>query len=499
MVDVAIIGGGVVGCAIARELSRYLLDTVLIEKEVEVGFGTSKTNSGIIHAGHHAPADTLKGRLVVQGNELFDELHEELGFAFRRIGELVVAQSEEELPVLEELLRQGEDKGVRGLEMWDREQLRHEEPNLSPHLVAALHAPSAGVINPYEFAFALIENAVANGVELRVDSPVEGIEARDGFLTVHTPHGSLDSRFVINCAGLFADRIAALAGLHDFTIHPRKGEEYLLDKRLQGVVRRLIFPVPTPTSKGILIIPTYDGTLMVGPTAVDTDDRYDLTTTYEGSDQVFRSVRRICPSIDERATIAEFAGLRAVSDTGDFIIGPTRVPGFVNVAGIQSPGLTAAPAIARKVLEILVAEGLQLVTREGFNPHLPAPPRFAQQSAERRGEMAAENGRFGKVVCRCELVVEGEIDTAIDHGARTLDGIKFRTRAGMGRCQSGFCTPRIMEMLSERLEIPLHEVTKRGGNSWIVIPMTQDAKGGAEIERTGDADGDTGSGSCSDE
>jgi glycerol-3-phosphate dehydrogenase len=471
MVDVAIIGGGVVGCAIARELSRYLLDTALIEKEAEVSFGTSKTNSGIIHAGHHAAADTLKGNLVVKGNALFDELHQELGFAFRRIGELVVAQSPEERPVLEALLRQGEAKGVRGLEIWEKEHLRREEPNLSPHLVAALHAPSAGVINPYEFAFALIENAVANGVELRVDSPVQGIEVHDGFLTVHTPQGSLDSRFVINCAGVFSDRIAAMVGLDDFSIHPRKGEEYLLDKRLQGVVKRLIFPVPTPTSKGILIIPTYDGTLMVGPTAVDTDDRYDLSTTTEGSEQVFRSVRRVCPSIDERATIAEFAGLRAVSNTDDFIIGPTRVRGFVNVAGIQSPGLTAAPAIARRVLEILVAEGLQLEAKDWFDPHVPAPPRFAQHSVEQRREMAAADGGFGKVVCRCELVVESEIELAIEHGARTLDGIKFRTRAGMGRCQSGFCMPRIMEMLSERLGIPLHAVTKRGGDSWLVIPM----------------------------
>ena len=498
MYDATIIGGGVVGCAIARELSRYHLDTLLIEKEVEVSFGTSKTNSGIIHAGHHAPRDTLKGSLVVRGNELFDELHQELGFAFRRIGELVVAQSEEELPVLEELLHQGRDKGVRGLEIWDREQLRREEPNLSSHLVAALHAPSAGVINPYEFAFALIENAVANGVELRVDSPVQGIDVHDGYLTVHTPQGSLDSRFVLNCAGVFADRIAALVGLDDFTIHPRKGEEYLLDKRLQGVVRHLIFPVPTPTSKGILIIPTYDGTLMVGPTAADTDDRYDLTTTYEGSEQVFRSVRRICPSIDERATIAEFAGLRAVSNTDDFIIGPTRVRGFINVAGIQSPGLTAAPAIARHVREILITEGLQLVAKDWFEARVPAPPRFAQQSVERRRELAAANGRFGKVVCRCELVVEGEIDLAIDHGARTLDGIKLRTRAGMGRCQSGFCMPRLMEMLSERLDIPLHAVTKRGGDSWLVTPMKRDATTGSEVDRARDTDEDTGHGSCSD-
>lgn len=471
MYDVAIIGGGVIGCSIARELSRYRLRTVVLEKYAEVGFGTTKTNSGIIHAGHHSSPDTLKGQLVVRGNKLFDQLCSELNFGFARIGELVVAQGEEDIPVLNHLKKQGENKGVPGLEMWDQQRLRREEPNLSHKLVAALHAPSAGVINPYEFAFALIENAVDNGVELKVDSPVLKIGVvKDGFV-FHTPHEKIAARFALNCAGIFADKIAHMVGLNDFNIRPRKGEEYMLDKRLMGLVRRLIFPVPKPTTKGILIIPTFNGTIMVGPTAEDTEDRFDLSTSYDGAKQVFDFVSNICPSITERETITEFAGLRAVSNTNDFIIGPTNIKGFINVAGIQSPGLTSAPAIAEYVCYILKGEGLVLNPKDNFKHHVPGPPRFGTLGIEEQQRLIKENPLFAKIVCRCELVTEAEIHNAIDHGARTLDGIKFRSRAGMGRCQGGFCTTRCMDILAKRLGLSFHEITKRGGDSWIVTEM----------------------------
>ena len=271
MYDVAVIGGGVVGCAIARELSKYRLDVVLIEKEAEVGFGTTKTNSGIIHAGHHSPAESLKGKLVVKGNRMFDELQKELGFGFRRCGEIVIARNEEDLKTLDELKALGEKKGVKGLEMWDVEKLRREEPNLSISLKGALYAPTAGVINPYEFAFALMECAEQNGVELLVESSVQEISKDGDALLIKTSTKDVRARYVLNCAGVFADKVAEMLDLHDFTIHPRKGEEYMLDKGLEGIVKRLIFPVPRGASKGILIIPTYDGTIMVGPTAEEVD------------------------------------------------------------------------------------------------------------------------------------------------------------------------------------------------------------------------------------
>lgn len=480
--DVVIIGGGVIGCAIARELSRYRLKVVLLEKNAEVGFGTSKTNSGIIHPGHDTPLSTLKGRLVVRGNALFDQLCSELHFGFRRIGELKVALQPEDLEALKKLKAQGDEKGVPGLELWDPARLQREEPNLSRALLGALFAPSAGVVNPYEFAFALVENAQDNGVELRVDSAVASLTPEDGGLRVEVRQAKkaaeeVHGRFVLNCAGVSSDKIAAMVGCATFHITPRKGEEYMLDKRLKGLVRRLVFPVPTKTTKGTLIIPTFDGTLMVGPTAHDVDDRDDFATTTRGAEEVFAFVKKLCPAISSRDAITAFAGLRAVSDTNDFVIGPTRVKGFFNVAGVQSPGLTSAPAIAEHVRELLREAGLSLDPKPDFIPTVAGPTRFAQLTPEEQDRLAARDPGFAKVVCRCELVTEAEIHEAIDHGARTLDGIKFRTRAGMGRCQGGFCTSRCMEILSKRLEIPVTEVTKRGGDSWLVRPMEEPAGG----------------------
>lgn len=472
--DVLIIGGGVVGAAIARELSRYRLRVVLLEKHAEVGFGTSKTNSGIIHPGHDTSLATLKGRLVVRGNALYDRLHAELGFGFRRIGELKVAMEPGDLDALARLQSQGREKGVPGLEMWDPARLRREEPNLSRGLLGALHAPSAGVINPYELVFALVESATKNGAEIAVDSPVTALSAHPEGIGVTTPQSTFEARFVLNCAGVEADRVAALLGLSTYRITPRKGEEYLLDKRLLGLVRRLVFPVPTKVTKGTLIIPTFDGTLMVGPTAHDVDDRDDVSTTRRGAEEVFAAVRRLCPAIDPRDAIAAFAGLRAVSDTGDFIIAPSAVRGFIDVAGIQSPGLTAAPAIAEYVRDLLASEGLALEEKPDFDPRVPAPARFADQPFEEQERLAARDPRFARVVCRCELVTEAEIEAAVDHGARTLDGLKFRTRAGMGRCQGGFCTSRCMEILARRMGVPLHAITKRGAGSWVALPMREE-------------------------
>jgi len=466
--DVAIIGAGVIGCTIARELMRYEVRAVLLEKECEVGFGISKANSGIIHGGHHASPRTLKGRLEWEGNQMWDRLCDELGFGFKRIGELTVALEEADLATLAKLQRQGAEKGVPGLELWERERIRREEPNLSPAVIAALHAPTTGVINPYEACFALAENACRNGLELVTDSRVVSLANAGDVWTVQSDRGAFQARFVINAAGLYADRIAELAGVRDFVLHPRKGEEYLLDRRLTGIVKRIIFPCPTPVSKGTLVIPTYDGTVMVGPTAESIEDREDLTTTRAGAESVFAAVKRLVPGISERDCIAEFAGLRAVADSEDFIIGPTGKKGFVNVAGIQSPGLTAAPAIARLVCEILRDEGLRLRLKDDFVPSIPKAVHVAPLSTPEQVELAARDPRYGRIACRCEYVTEGEVSDAIHRGARTLDGIKFRTRAGMGRCQGGFCTSRCMELLASELGVPFTAITKRGGGSWIV-------------------------------
>lgn len=466
--DVAIVGGGVVGSAIARELSKYRVRTVLLDKECEVGFGTSKSNSGIIHAGHHSSPDTLKGSLVVDGCRDFPELAKELNFGYRQVGEIVVAKNANEVPTLQMLLERGRKKGVPGLELWDHDHLLADEPNLSHDLVGGLFAPTAGVINPYEYCFNLVENARQNGVELKVDSEVLRIDRRGDIFALQTPNELVHAHFIINAAGVYAAKIAAMVGLHDFIIRPRRGEEYMLDKRMKGVVRRVIFPVPTGKSKGMLIIPTFDGTIMIGPTAEDQDSFDDVSTTEGSAQKVFDSARSIVPSIHPRDTIAEFAGLRAVSDTNDFIIGTTSVKGFINVAGIQSPGLTAAPAIARYVRDILGDEGLELSEKLEFEPNVEGIPRFSALSEEERFELIEKDPHYARIVCRCEEVTEREVLDAIDRGGRTLDGLKFRVRAGMGRCQGGFCAWRCMELLGERLGTPPEEVTKRGDGSWLV-------------------------------
>ena len=466
--DVLIVGGGIVGCAIARELTRYQLRVALCEKEPEVGFGTTKANSGIIHGGHHAAPDTLKGRLEWAGNQQWDRLAAELGFGFRRIGELTVARAADQLPILDKLIHHATVKGIPGVELWDAERIRREEPALSPAILAAVFAPTTGVINPYEACYGLAENAVRNGLDLRTDFVVERLQPEDGHWVVLAPNAALRSRFVINAAGLHADRVAASALAGDFNIQPRKGEEYLLDKRLQGLVKRVIFPCPSPVSKGILVIPTFDGTIMVGPTAEETDDRTELTTSTSGAHTVFDAVRDLVPGISEKDVIAQFAGLRAVAVGEDFIIGPTSRRGFINAAGIQSPGLTAAPAIAELVLDILRAEGLSLVARTDFVPTVLRPLHFAALSTMEQIALSLRDPRYRRIACRCEYVTEGEVLDAIQRGATTLDGIKFRTRAGMGRCQGGFCTVRCMELLAKSREIDMANVTKRGHDSWLV-------------------------------
>lgn len=472
--DVTIIGGGVIGCAIARELGRYRLHVLLLERAAEVGFGTSKANSGIIHAGHHSAPSTLKGRLEWEGNRRWPALADALGFGFRRIGELTVAFDEGDRRTLRKLLEQGLSKGVPGLELWPVERIRDEEPNLSGDVVEALHAPTAAVVNPYEACFALAENAVRNGVEIACSESVKAIDRDpDGWL-LYTPARTVRSRFVINAAGLHADRVAEMAGAEPFTVRARKGEEYLLDKRLVGMVKRLIFPCPTPHSKGILVIPTFDGTLMVGPTAHMTD-KGDLSTTVEGAEEAFAGARRLVPGISERDCIAQFAGLRAVLEGEDFLIGPTRVPGFLNVAGIQSPGLTAAPAIAEQVAELLAAEGLVLEPDDAFVEGVDAPVHVADLDREALAALAARDPRYARIACRCENVTEGEVLDAVARGARTLDGLKFRTRVAMGRCQGGFCTWRCLSLLSEATRTPIPALTKRGGGSWIACERSDRA------------------------
>ncbi|HBC87360.1 MAG TPA: FAD/NAD(P)-binding oxidoreductase [Lentisphaeria bacterium] len=472
--DILIIGAGVVGAAVARELSRYKLRIAVIEKEEDVSFGTSKANSGIIHAGFHSQPGTLKLKLEAEGNRRFDELSAELGFPFERRGELMVAFSDDELQILHKYYQRGVQNGIEGMELLGRERTLELEPNLNPDILGSLHSPTAGIVGPYEYCFALIENAKTNGVEVFLDSKVEKISRRDSCLECVSSKGvSLTGKFVINAAGLFSDEIAKLAGVDGFRIIPRKGEEYLLDRRVGGLVRRVIFPVPSEKSKGLLVIPTVDGPVMVGPTAVDIEDKTDFSTTRSGLEAVFKNAQKMVPAIRATDIITSFVGLRPAATGGDFIIGKTSVKGFINAAGIQSPGLTASPAIAEMIKDILVAEGLELKKKDNFQAVRKAVPKIRPLVEQRDYKMIekliAKDKNYSKLVCRCENITEAEIIAAIRSGHSTLDGIKFSARACTGRCQGGFCTSRILDIIHRETGIPIEKISKKGKGSEVLL------------------------------
>ena len=468
MIDILIIGAGVAGAAIARELSRYKLSIAVLEKEEEPAFGVSKSNSGIIHPGTQNPAGSLKGRLCLEGNTLIRRISGELGLDFKETGELIVAFTEDEIQRLLMIKSEAETLGVPELKMVDKAWLRANEPNLNPEVIAALYAPGAGVISPYRLVYALCENALKNGVELYTQTKVENIIFTKPGFEIQTAKGSFKARYVINAAGLFADEISRMAGISDFQIRPRKGEEFILDKKKENLTRHLIFPLPSKISKGVLVIKTADGNPMIGPTAEDIEDKEDLSTSEEGLKKVITLSQRLVPAINESDIIAYFSGLRPVAGD-DFIIRyEDKAPGFINVAGIQSPGLTAAPAIAKMVCGILREKGLQLEKKDDFICEREKPIHLFNIPLSETKNLIKQDAGYGDIVCRCELVSAKEVEDAISAGARTMDGIKFRTRAQAGRCHGSFCATRLMKILSEETKTPLTAITKRGKGSEIV-------------------------------
>jgi glycerol-3-phosphate dehydrogenase len=478
--DTVIIGGGVTGTSIARELSRYRLKIALLEKEEELAFGVSKSNSGIIHPGTQNSVNSLKGKLCVMGNSLTRRMSKELGIDFKEVGELVVAFNEDERLKLVQLKKEAEDLGVPRLEIVDKKWLDRHEPNLSKEAVAALYAPTAGIISPYRWVYDLSENTVKNGVEIYTLTKVEDIDiAGDRDFQIQTSKGVFKTRFVINAAGLFADDISRMVGIDDFIIKPRKGEEFLLDKKKENITNHLIFPLPSANSKGVLVIKTSDGNPMIGPTAQEVESKDDLSTSEEGFKKVLSSVQRLVPSINGDDVIAYFAGLRPVAGNasghtglkpeGDFIIRhEDAVPGFINVAGIQSPGLTAAPAIALTVINILKNNRLSLKKKIFFHKDRKKEVHLFNIPLTKTKNLIKKDPSYGDIVCRCEMVSAKEVRDAISRGATTLDGIKFRTRAQAGRCHGSFCTTRLIKILSEKTDKKSIEITKRGKGSEII-------------------------------
>ena len=472
MYDVLIIGGGVTGSAIARELSRYDLKTALFEKGEDVCSGTSKANSGIAHAGFDAAPGSLKAKMNIRGSQMMVELSRKLDFPYKRNGSLVLCFDEKDRPRLEKLLQQGKENGVEGLEILEKKELLALEPALSEEVVCALHAPTGGIVCPFKLTIALAENAAVNGVEFHLNEGVKRVSKGpvEGYF-VETEKGTYETRIVVNAAGLYSDEIHNQVSGEKLHITPRKGEYCLMDKKIGQLVSHTIFQMPTAMGKGVLVTPTVHGNLMVGPTATDISDKEGVDTTAEGLDEVLKKAALSVKSLPRGVTITSFAGLRAHEDHDDFILGEVKdAPGFFDAVGIESPGLTSAPAIgewmAEKIVEKL-RKTQKVDEKKDFQETRKDIPNIASMDQAEAAALIAENPAYGTVICRCEKVSEGEIIDAIRRplGARSLDGIKRRTRAGMGRCQAGFCSTKVMEILARELGIPLEEVTKAGGDS----------------------------------
>ena len=476
MYDAVIIGGGAVGCAVARYLSRYRLSICLVERGEDVCVGTSKANSAICHAGFDAPVGSAKARFNVEGSRMMEGLSQELDFPYRRCGSLVLCFDEAELPHLRELLERGVQNGVEGLEILDRAALRALEPAVSDKAVAALWAPTGAVLCPFGMTIALAENAAANGCAFRFNTEVARIERRDGFFRLHTGGDCIDTRVVISAAGVYGDALHNQLCADKLTIVPRRGEYCLLDRTCGQLVQHTIFQLPSAMGKGVLVTPTVHGNLLVGPSAVDQPDKDRTATTAEGLRSVAETAAKSVENLPMRDVITSFAGLRAhlSGPEDDFIVGEST-DGFFEAVGIESPGLSSAPAIGRYLAELAAAK-LHAAEKEDFIAQRRDMPHPREMDFASRQDLIARDPAYGQVICRCEGVTEGEIRDAIRRvpGARSLDGVKRRVRAGMGRCQGGFCGPKVMELLSRELHVPITALTKGGGESRLLAGRTKE-------------------------
>ena len=476
MYDAVIIGGGAVGCAVARYLSRYRLSICLVERGEDVCVGTSKANSAICHAGFDAPVGSAKARFNVEGSRMMEGLSQELDFPYRRCGSLVLCFDEAELPHLRELLERGVQNGVEGLEILDRAALRALEPAVSDKAVAALWAPTGAVLCPFGMTIDLAENAAANGCGFRFNTEVARIERRDGFFRLHTGGDCIDTRVVISAAGVYGDALHNQLCADKLTIVPRRGEYCLLDRTCGQLVQHTIFQLPSAMGKGVLVTPTVHGNLLVGPTAVDQPDKDRTATTAEGLRSVAETAAKSVENLPMRDVITSFAGLRAhlSGPEDDFIVGEST-DGFFEAVGIESPGLSSAPAIGRYLAELAAAK-LHAAEKEDFIAQRRDMPHPREMDFASRQDLIARDPAYGQVICRCEGVTEGEIRDAIRRvpGARSLDGVKRRVRAGMGRCQGGFCGPKVMELLSRELHVPITALTKGGGESRLLAGRTKE-------------------------
>lgn len=471
MYDVLIIGCGIVGAAAAFELSKYQLRVGIVERENDVANGTTKANSAILHAGYDPLPGSLMARLNVRGSALAKELCRRLDVPYRQCGSFVLAFTPEECATLEQLKARGEANGVPELRILTGEEARQMEPNLSPDVAAALYAPTAAICSPWEYCLALAETAIKNGAELHLNAPVTSIEKDGGLWKVHTPQGEFAARYIVNAAGVDADTVHDMAVPHSFSIRPSRGEYYLLDKSEGTRVGRTIFQCPSRDGKGVLVSPTVHGNLIVGPNAAPVEGS-DTATTAEGLAFVRGKAQRSVPTVAFAQSIRNFAGVRAHGDTGDFIL--LERDGFVDAAGICSPGLSAAPAIAEYVAGLLRGAGLALEEKEDFICERRRI-RFHDLGPKQRAALVQQDPSYGRVICRCETVTEGEILQAIHSVIPpcSVDGVKRRVSAGMGRCQGGFCGPRVVELLARERGVSPDQILQDKAGTWLLCGETK--------------------------
>lgn len=479
--DVAVIGAGVVGTQVARNLSKYNLKTVLVEKTSDIAMGTTKANSGIVHAGFDAQTGTLMAKMNVKGCRMMKEVCTTLHVPYENNGSLVVAFSEEEMETIQELYDRGIANGLHpeDMEIIDRDQLVALEPNIGPEAVGALHAKTAGIVSPYELAIAAAECAVSNGVEFVRNFEVAFISEEGGVFTLKTASGeAIEATTVINVAGLFADAIATMydESYSKYKIIPRLGEYGLLDRNCAGLCTHTIFQCPTKMGKGILVSPTTHHNILVGPTSVDIEDKTDLSVRVGALRATYATAQKSIPAASARDQITSFAGLRAHLDIHDFIIEKSEKNGhFINALGIESPGLASSPAIAEYIEELVLSEIDAPEKKADWNPSRKAPVFFRNLPFEEQEALIAKDPAYARIICRCETITEGEIRDAVraPAGAIDIDGVKRRTRAGMGRCQGGFCGSKVMEIISEELGTPINTITKFGGDSDMIYERTK--------------------------
>lgn len=469
--DVVVIGAGVIGTSVARYLSAYNLKTLVLEKEEDICSGTSKANSAIVHAGHDALPGTNKAKFNLLGSKMMEDLSKELDFSYKRNGSFVLCFSEEDMPALNALLERGKTNGVEGLKILTGDQIREKEPNISKTVVAGLYCPTGAIVCPFGLTQAMAENAATNGVEFKFNYKASSIVKEDDLYKINN---DIKTKTIVNCAGVYSDELHNLVSEEKYHIHPRKGDYVLMDREVGNFVSSTIFQLPTKFGKGVLVTPTVHGNLLVGPSATDLSDKEATSTTYDDLNKIIDAAKLSADNIPFNKTITSFSGLRACEEGHDFIL-KESIDGFFDCVGIESPGLTASPSIGQYMAD-LVAKKLNATKKDNFISTRKNIVHVASLPFEERKKLIEENPLYGQIICRCEEISEGEIVDAINRvpGASSLDGIKRRVRAGMGRCQAGFCSPKVMEIIAREKGIKLEDVTKNNSHSKMLISKMEE-------------------------